>query len=69
MADKYEKGERVIELTSDITGGMGKHKKGKILRGLSISSFVGLKAGGHKVLNGDAEQTPVTAAAPTAPIK
>lgn len=64
---KYEKGERVIELTQDITGGLGRRKKGEVLRNLSLSAFVGLKAGGHKVLHGDDEQTPVTGA-PPAPV-
>lgn len=66
MAEKYEKGERVIKLNSDITGGMGRQKKGAILRNLSHSAFVGLQAGGHEVLHGP-DGPPKADKAPPAP--
>lgn len=64
MADrKYEKGERVIELAFDITGGLGRQSKGTVLRNLSESAFIGLRAAGHKVLNQPEEEGPIDPAA------
>lgn len=51
MADRetIQEGERAIRLNSDITGGLGKHKKGTVLRNLSQAAFIGLRAD-HEVV-------------------
>ena len=63
MADKYEEGEKVIKLKFDISGGLGKQKEGTVLRHLSESAFIGLRAAGHEVLNGPKTSEPVDPAA------
>jgi hypothetical protein len=57
MADreKIEDGELAVRLTSDISGGLGTHKKGTVLRRLTKAVFDGLTlAGGHEELKAGA---------------
>lgn len=49
--NKIEDGEFAVRLNSDISGGIGEHKKGTVLRNLSSSAFIGLtQGGGHTAL-------------------
>jgi hypothetical protein len=53
--DKIEEGELAVRLNSDINGGLGRHKKGTVLRHLSSSAFIGLtQGGGHETLKAGA---------------
>lgn len=48
---KIAEGELAVRLTSDITGGLGNHAKGAVLRDLSESAYNTLvQAGGHQAL-------------------
>lgn len=65
-ADKIREGELAVKLTSDINGGIGKHKKGTILRNLSPSACNTLTQGGfgEKLKAGASAANAVDASAP-----
>lgn len=44
--DQVAEGELAVKLTSDISGGLGNHAKGRKLRNLSISAFNTIVHGG-----------------------
>ena len=47
--NKIEEGERAVRLRYDISGGLGDHKEGTVLRNLSFSAFNTLvQGGGHE---------------------
>jgi hypothetical protein len=55
---KIEEGELAVKLTSDITGGLGAHKSGAVLRNLTESAYIGLvNAGGHEPLKAGTQIT------------
>lgn len=43
---KIEEGEMAVKLTTDVSGGLGNHKEGTVLRGLSFSAFNTITQGG-----------------------
>jgi len=66
MADKVQPGELAVKLTHDITGGVGNHSAGTVLRHLSISAYNTLVyGGGHDALKeGDAVTEAIDGGAP-----
>lgn len=64
--DKIAPGELAVELTSDISGGLGVHSKGTKLRNLSESAFTTLTAGfGKAIPEGTEVKSAEDASAPT----
>ena len=63
--ETIQDGELAARLKYDITGGLGKHPKGTVLRNLSQSAFIGLtQGGGHEVVEpGKSVANPIDAAA------